>query len=317
MRSRIFYFIVCACALNIGTARANWQYSGEYTYNMAYTDSGERATVSLRGGMTYAMAKVKNEVGSIVPSFCVNRTTGEIILLGAGEDCSSYSGFEDAGTGNYGDLKASDLSGIGFSGGASIGWVLPNRPQWRLELGWDHFSEIDYNETPLFSGKMKLSGGDTVSIESGSVQSTISSDIFSVMAYYDFFDGVQKPLSKMIPYIGLGFGYADIKTTLNLSDPWGDLSQAEDLTNFGTPNEHGVIQFNRSKTNSSSVAGVAALGFSYGLNKYLFVDLGARLSYIPSVKYRLVNSDDTRRMDLFSAKNLIYTNIMLGVRFEF
>jgi len=316
MRSRIFYFIVCACALNIGTARANWQYSGEYTYNMAYTDSGERATVSLRGGMTYAMAKIKNEVGSIVPSFCVNRTTGEVQVLGDYDDCSAYPGFEDAGTGNYGDLKASKLSGIGFSGGASIGWILPNRPQWRLELGWDHFSEIDYNKTPLFSGNMKLSGGDTIYVPSGGVQSTISSDIISVMAYYDFFDGLQKPVSKMIPYIGLGFGYADVETVMNLSDPWGDLSVAGALGEFGTE-DSGIRQFYRSKTNTSTVAGVAALGFSYGLNKYLFVDLGARLSYIPTVRYQLVNVDDTRRMDLFSAKNLIYTNIMLGVRFEF
>lgn len=317
MRSRILHFIICACALNVGTACANWQYSGEYTYDMAYRDNGERATVSLRGGMTYAMAKVENNVGSIVPSFCVNRTTGEVIPLGGDNDCSAYAGFEDAGTGNYGNLKASDLSGISFSGGASIGWILPDRPQWRLELGWDHFSEIDYNETPLFSGDMKLSGGDTIYMESGSVQSTISSDIISVMAYYDFFDGVRKPLNEMIPYIGLGFGYADVKTVMNLSDPWGDLTVAGALTDFGVPDEYGIMQFYRSKTNTSTVAGIAALGFSYGLNKYLFVDLGARLSYIPTVKYRLVNADDTRRMDLFSAKNLFYANVMLGIRFEF
>lgn len=317
MRSRILHFIICACALNVGTACANWQYSGEYTYDMAYRDNGERATVSLRGGMTYAMSKIENNVGSIVTSFCVNRTTGEVIPLGNGEDCSSYSGFEDAGTGNYGKLGASDLSGVAFSGGASIGWVLPDRPQWRLELGWDHFSEIDYNQSPLFSGNIKLSGGDTITIESGAVQSTISSDIISVMAYYDFFDGVRKPLNEMIPYIGLGFGYADVKTVMNLSDPWGDLSQVEDLTNFGTLNENGVLQFYRSKTNTSTVAGIAALGVSYGLNQYLFLDFGARVSYIPRVKYRLVNADDTRRMDLFSAKNLFYANVMLGIRFEF
>ena len=164
---------------------------------------------------------------------------------------------------------------------------------------------------------MKLSGGDTISLESGSVQSTMSADIISVMAYYDFFDGLQKPLNKMIPYIGFGVGYADVKTTMNLSDPWGDLTQVEDLTNFGTANENGVLQFYRSKTNTSNVAAVVALGFSYGLNQFLFLDFGARLSYIPSVKYQLVNSDDSRRMDLFSAKNLFYANVMLGIRFEF
>ena len=49
----------------------------------------------------------------------------------------------------------------------------------------------------------------------------------------------------------------------------------------------------------------------------LFVDLGARASYIPRVKYRLTNEDDSRHLDWFSAKNLIYASVMLGVRIEF
>ena len=90
MRSRILHFIICACALNIGAAHANWQYSGEYTYNMNSYDNGERATVSLRGGMTYAMAKMKNDVGSIVNTFCVNPSTGEVMLL-EGNNCSVWN----------------------------------------------------------------------------------------------------------------------------------------------------------------------------------------------------------------------------------
>lgn len=303
--------------LNTGVAMANWQYSGEYTYSMSAYDNGQRASVALRGGMSYAMAKVNNDVGSIVYSYCINSTTGEVFPIDAAGDCSSYVGATYAGTGNFGDLGASDLSGIAFSGGASVGWILPDTPQWRLELGWDHYSEVDYNKSPLFSGNMELSGGDTISVESGSVQSTISSDIISVMAYYDFFDGLYKPLKQMIPYIGLGVGYADSETVMNVSDPWGDLSQVEDLTNFGTVNDNGVLQFYRSKTNTTNVAAIGALGFSYGLNENLFLDFGARVAYIPRVKYRLVNVDDSRRMDWFSAKNLIYANVMLGIRFEF
>ena len=317
MRSRIFYFLACVLVLNTGAAQANWQYSGEYTYKTSSDDDGGRATVTLRGGMSYVMASMKNEVGSVVPVFCVNSGTGEVIPLGTADDCSAYPGFEEAGTGNLGSLGMEDLSDIAFSGGASIGWVLPNNPRWRLELGWDHFAEVDYNEAPLFSGDMHLTNGSTAYVESGAVQSTVSSDIISVMAYYDFFDGSAKPMGKMIPYVGLGFGYADTKTVMNLSDPWGDLSLVEDLTNFGEQNDNGVIQFYRSTTNTANIAAVAALGFAYGLNKNLFLDFGVRVSYIPHVKYRLSNADETRPLDWFSAKNLIYANVMLGLRFEF
>ena len=78
-----------------------------------------------------------------------------------------------------------------------------------------------------------------------------------------------------------------------------------------------MVNFYKSTTNTTNIAGVAALGFSYGIADNLFLDFGARVSYIPRVKYRLTNVDDTRHLDWVSAKNLIYTNVMLGVRLEF
>ena len=315
MRIRILPFIVGLVALGTGAAHANWEYSGEYTYNMSYYDTGERVAVSLRGGATFAMAKMQNDVKSIVYSYCVNPENG--LIYPSESDGTCQSGYSSAGTGNIGSLGAENLSEMAFSAGASIGWVLPDRPQWRLELGWDHFSEVDYNESPLFSGNMALTEGYSVYVETGAVQSTMATDIVSIMAFYDFFDGLYKPMHQVIPYVGLGLGYADTKTIMNLYDPWGDLSQVADLLNFGTPNDLDIIQFNRATTNTNNIAGVAALGVSYGLDKGLFIDFGARVSYLPRVKYQLVNADDTRRMDLFSAKNLIYANIMLGVRLEF
>jgi hypothetical protein len=317
MRSRIFAFVIVLCGVSSGAALANWEYSGGYMYNPNYNDSGSRATVSLRGGASLAFSKIKNEVGSIIYSYCVDPETGEIFPTDATGGCGSYSNAEFAGTGSLGSLGAKKMQEIGFVAGASVGWVLPDTPQWRLELGWDHFSRVDYNHSPLFSGKMPLSEGYSVHIDSGSVQSTMTTDIISIMGFYDFFDGIQKPIRTMIPYIGLGFGYADTQTVMNLADPWGDLSEVEDLTNFGTVNSNGVLQFNRSTTNTTNVAGLAALGFSFGINENLFIDFGARAAYLPRVKYTLVNSDDTRRLDWFSAKNLIYANVMLGLRVEF
>lgn len=310
MRKRILSFLILSAALNGGAALANWQYSGEYTYDMNAYDNGGRVAVSVRGGATYAMAKMQND-SPIVFSYCVS-DSGEV------QDWTGEcpEGFEYA-TGDMGKLGMSKLSEIGFAAGASIGWIIPNAPQWRLELGWDRFSELDYNETPLFSGDLKLSNGYSIQdLEIGGVQSKISTDLISMMAFYDFFSGYVKPMHTIIPYIGIGFGYADTKTVMNFYDNSGDLSDYWILQQFGET-DGGVIDFYKATTNTSNLAGVAALGFSYGFVEGVFLDFGARVSYIPRVKYRLTNVDDSRRMDWFSAKNLIYTNVMLGIRLEF
>lgn len=311
MRKRIFGLLCASVALNVAPALANWQYSGEYTYDMHPYDNGGRASVSIRGGASYAMSKMHNDTPIVFP-FCVNSATGEI------QDWTGYcaDGFEYA-TGDMGGLGMSKLSEINFAAGASIGWILPNHPQWRLELGWDRFSEVDYNKTPLFSGDMKLSTGDKISkFDIGGVQSTMATDLISFMAFYDFFDGYVKPSHTMIPYVGFGFGYADTKTVMNFYDITGELYGFPLLEEFGEEGNN-VIDFYRATTNTSNVAAVGALGFSYGLADNLFLDFGARVSYIPRVKYRLTNVDDTRHLDWFSAHNLIYANVMLGVRLEF
>ena len=183
-------------------------------------------------------------------------------------------------------------------------------------MGWDRFAEVDYNKTPLFSGDLKLSDGLKISkFDEGGAQSTMSTDLISIMAFYDFFDGYVKPARTMIPYVGIGFGYADTKTVMSFYDTTGELSGFDVLQQFGE--EGTTLNFYKSTTNTSNIAGVLALGFSYGLIDNLFLDFGARVTYIPRVKYRLTNVDDSQHLDWFSAKNLIYTNVMLGVRFEF
>ena len=150
----------------------------------------------------------------------------------------------------------------------------------------------------------------------------MSTDIVSAMAYYDFFDGNKRPLNTLVPYIGLGVGYATSKTTLKLADIYGDLSTDSDLQNYGTADADGVIQFmppsDKSKYPSSeNIAGIAALGVSYGIAEYTFLDFGARVIYIPKITWNLVNSDGSQHREWFSAKNMIYSNFTVGLRFEF
>lgn len=325
MRSRNLFFVSLLTCFIFGSAQANWQYPGNYIGDGWYEDDGSRFVISFRGGASIANATIKNRIGSLTSEYYIDPSSGTVVSAEFFDSCASTGGCEGfiyAGVGELAELPASkDFSSFSFSAGASIGWTLPNKPQWRMELGWDHITENEYNASPLFDGDMNLTGGDvsgvSVHVQSGSVQSKVSTDIISAIAFYDFFDGLQKPLRTAIPYIGFGLGYADSKTIFNLSDLYGDLSTSVDLQNFGELDEYGILQFYRSETNSVNVAGVIAFGVSYGITDGTFLDLGARVAYIPKIKWALSNEDDTRQRDWFSAENVIYANFMLGLRFEF
>ena len=203
---------------------------------------------------------------------------------------------------------------------------MPYHQQWRLEAGYDHISETSYNETPLFQGDLVLTGtelGDvTASISSSGVSSTITTDIVSVMGFYDFFDGIQKPTNQIIPYIGVGVGYAMSKTTMKLSDIYGDLSEARDLENYGTVDSNKVIQFDNPTDKdkyptSDNIALLAGLGLSYGIGQSTYLDAGVRFMYVPKITWNLANKDGSLHRSWFSAENMIYTNFLLGLRFEF
>ncbi|MDR1360817.1 MAG: hypothetical protein LBJ18_00710 [Rickettsiales bacterium] len=304
-------------------ARANWQYPGDYLGTGVYSDDGGRMTISLRGGASIASGKIQNDVSSLSAEYFEG--PGGIIVSAAWYDAcvldgGCADGFYYAGLGDIGTLPAQKkFSNFGWAGGASIGWVMPNSPRWRIEAGWDHISESEYNAAPLFDGNLALIGGSvgSVSAQSGGVQSTVATDIISVMFFYDFFDGLQKPQREFIPYIGFGLGYADSKTTMLLSDLYGDLSWSVDLENYAERDDYGVLQFYKSSKSSANVSGLLSFGFSYGLAESTFLDLGIRMAYVPKIKWALQNPDTGKERDWFSAKGTIYTNIMLGIRFEF
>lgn len=321
MRKR-FLFLLPVFAVLLGTsAHANWQYDGEYIGDGWFSDDGSRFVISARGGMSFGTAKIKNDVGELTPAYYMESGGApfpEVVCVRAG-GCSGYT---FAGYANLGNLPVRDdkLDAFAFAAGASVGWTLPNRPQWRLELGWDHISKSEYNKSPFLEGETTLFDGaytSPVIVSSGAVQSDITTDVISAMAFYDFFDGLQKPLQTVIPYVGFGIGYADVQTVLNLSDPYGDLSGVYVLQEFSKPDDNGVFQFYRAEKSNSTVAAILAAGVSYGLADSTFLDFGVRAMYIPKVEWQLTNSDDTKHRDWFSAKSLIYTNVMVGLRFEF
>lgn len=311
------------CVLSVAPAFAGWQYDGYYVDDSYYTEDDTKFVIGFRGGLSWANAKIKNEIGNLYGYYYVNETTGEVVSALAWEAAGSPEGYYDAGYGDLSTLPAKEkFSKWAFTAGANIGFTVPYHPNWRLEAAYDHIAETDYNEIPLFDGDLNLSSGDVVHVSSSGATSTVSTDIISAMAYYDFFSDNKKPLNTIIPYIGLGVGYASSKTTLKLADIYGDLSTDSDLQNYGTADADGVIQFtppsDKSKfPTSENVAAIGALGFSYGITKYTFLDFGARVIYIPKITWNLVNSDATLHREWFSAKDMIYSDFTIGLRFEF
>ena len=317
MRKRNTFFIsTLICALS-APAIAGWQYDGIYVRDGWYTDNGTRFVISARGGASIGMASIKNDVGAISIGFkYADESTNNI-------EPTTDDSEANAGIAYLADLPAKkDFSSFSFAAGASIGWTVPNATQWRIEAGWDHIVKNDYNASPMFDGIVPLKDSSqnttgSVYMTTGSVNSEITTDVVSIMAFYDFFDGMYKPVNQVIPYVGLGIGYADSKTVLNLSDPYGFISTQLDLEPYGEVNELGMIEFYKSERHTSNFAGLLSAGLSYGITEKMFLDFGARAMYIPRVKWGLTNIDDTKHREFFSAENLIYLNLMLGIRFEF
>jgi len=313
--------------LVVAPAFAGWQYNGYYTNDGYYSDDGSRLTISARGGISFARAKIQNDMGNLYGYYYMNNANGDIVSELAWQAAGEPVGYTYAGYGDLATLPAKkDFSKMAFAAGASIGFTVPYHPQWRLEAGFDHIAETDYNQIPLFEGDLQLTGseyGDAIAhVSSGGATADISTDIISVMAYYDFFEGKRKPLNQLIPYIGFGAGYATSKTSLKLADIYGDLSTDSDLKNYGTTDSDGVVQFepptDKSKNpTSTNVAVLGTVGVSYGISEYTFLDFNARVMYIPKIKWELVNSDATQHREWFSAKDMMYTNLMIGIRFEF
>lgn len=298
-------YIFLSILLIPNIAGAGWQYNNNYVNDAGYySDDGARFVIGARGGISYGTAKLKNQIGRL------------------------DSVYEDSETNIWRyDISSlpvkNDFQKIAFVGGANIGFTLPGASQWRIEANWDHINKTEYNEIPLLEGNVNLvseSTGEvqTVYTQSGGVASSISSDVISAMIYYDFFDGINKPINTFIPYMGAGVGYADSKTTLKLSDIYGDFSSDPDLnTSFNANPEAGIIQFYESNISNSNIALLGSIGVSYGISQTTFFDLNARVIYVPNIKWQLTNVDDTQHRDLFGTDGMLYTNLTLGIRFEF
>jgi len=322
--------IVALCsALFVASANANWE------RHPAWYDDGTRMTVSLRGGFAMGSGRIQNELGNMVEGYyedslvtLTNPHPSGAIMSEAFCDLV-FGGCEDfypLGVVMLGDLPATkNFESSGFAGGMSVGFTIPGRPQWRLEADWLHISRTNFNSAPLFSGFPGTldvdMNDDPVWIGSSAVRTSITNDVISAMIYYDFFEGQAKQAGAWIPYVGFGLGYANTATTLELTDLYGDLSLQPLLQHLGVM-ENYTREFFTSENVAGSIAGTLAVGAAYGLMDGLFLDFSLRLTYIPRVVYSLNNDADataltSRTADIFSVDSLMYTTVLMGLRFEF
>jgi len=310
--------------LCVAPAFAGWQYDGYYVDDGFHDDDGTRFVIGGYGGVSFVNGKIKNEMGSLQTDYYKD-VNSDVVISGTAYGMlnpTQQDEYEYVGIGEVSELSAAkNLSKTTFAAGGYIGFTIPYYPRWRLQAGLDHISEINYDRIPLFEGDITLTSGYRAHVYSSGVKSTLTTDIVSVMAIYDFFDGNKKPLNTLIPYIGVGAGYAMSKTTVKLTDIFGDLSQDSDLNNYGTL-ENGILVFdNPSDVDkypaSNNIALIGTLGASYGITEYTFIDFGARLMYVPKTTWAIANSDGSQHRNWFSADNTFYTNLMIGLRFEF
>ena len=325
MKKSVAYLSALVVACFATSANANWQYRNNYKRDAWGGDDGMRFVLSVRGGAMLGKANIKNDIGGLTGYYMVNTSNQDVVpqIWWENQSPSIQAMYDEQAFGKLGDLPAAnDYKEISFVVGVSAGFTMPDVPQWRVEFGFDHISETDYNPNPLFDGDLSLSlPGYSVRAQSGGVQSTLATDIYSIMAFYDFFDGLKKPLREMIPYVGVGAGYADTTTVLQLTDSYGDLSGLLDLQNFGIVDDSGVIQFHKAENHTSNLVPVVAAGFSYGVNDRMFLDVGLRAMYINQIKWKLTNGETTadaeKQRDWFSAEKMMYVGAQVGLRVEF
>jgi len=284
-------------------AHANWE-SGD-----VYYDDGARLVVGVRGGMALPFANMKNDL-TMSAYFCANgKPLGD-------PDCDTQT--TEIELGALPVAKKYDDSS--FAGGAAVGMVVPHNPNLRLELDWLHIAESRFDANPLFSGEVTLPAHGKVTYPVGAATSRVQTDVVSAFMYYDFFDGRQKPAGTVIPYVGVGIGYATSATILALADAYSDFGgdpMMDEFSESGT-----LIDYYSSRTESNNFALSLAFGAAYGIGDGMYIDVGARGSLIPRIRWALNNEADAsagtpKEYGVFSAENIAFVNVYAGLRFEF
>ncbi|MDR0319167.1 MAG: hypothetical protein LBH81_00285 [Rickettsiales bacterium] len=325
---KLLSFIMLAVFGLSGAAHANWS-------DMRPKDDGGRFYVAARGGVAAGLsgANVKNELGAVNSSQlfiqCDDVIADQCVVYDYNTYLFSYEEMEAAqiadpsadfaaiGVVELGKLKPQkNFEAMTWTANFGIGLVLPGASNVRVEGSWDRISEVSYNASPVLGGETVSSGGWPIFMtETGSLSSTVQTDIYLAMVYFDFFDGTVKRPHEFIPYIGLGLGYASSKASMSFIDSTGTL---DDTGAFGDFINQLTGGFYFSENYSNGLAAAAAVGFSYGLNSVAFLDFGAKAVMANKIEWILSNPDTGMQKPIVATDGpMIYGIVYGGFRFEF
>ena len=318
--------VTCCLSLAALTASANWE------AGRPYYDDGARITVSIKGGVSQPSAKMTNQLGSMETYYYYwtkdGTKTGEIVGFAINDPlCYGYDPANPIpcflyGMDDWGKMTITkSYDSRSFAGGFSVGAVWGGKPNLRTELDWLRIAETSFMANPLFEGEMETTLGTLESNKVLSARASTTTDVISAMIYYDFFKGMTKPVGTAVPYVGVGFGYASSKATLELTDTTHELSMLS-FDGFGIQSGE-TIDFFSSATTSNNFSLSGAVGIALGIQEGVFLDLGARATYVPEIMWSLNNQPlvdgktTYKERPFFSANDILFVTVYAGLRFEF
>ncbi|MDR0449041.1 MAG: hypothetical protein LBG89_01085 [Rickettsiales bacterium] len=314
MKKPTGFLAAAAIAFFASTANANWS-------RISDADDGGRFYFAVRGGAAFGIGGyMENKLGSVSSSglflYCPDGVCTDYIST---EDMINTSDpdYEFIGVVPLGGLPVSEkFSVMTWNTNIGVGVVLPGMPGTRIEGSWDRISEVSYNASPFVAGETLTSENVPISVmDTGAITSGVQTDIFMMMAYFDFFQGRQKPARQAIPYIGLGLGYAQSRTSMSLIDSNGTLEDTGAFADFVDQSTGG---FYFSENYSNGLAAGAAFGISYGINQFAFLDFGAKVIMANKVEWNMTNPNTGMEKAVVATSSpVIYGMVLAGFRFEF
>ena len=78
MKKALIVFPLLSC-MAVAGARAGWEYESEYAGGGWYVDDGSRFVLSVRGGASYGMGHIQNDIGELSAFYYYSPTNLDVV----------------------------------------------------------------------------------------------------------------------------------------------------------------------------------------------------------------------------------------------
>ncbi|MHA1541096.1 MAG: outer membrane protein [Alphaproteobacteria bacterium] len=283
--------------------------------------------ISIRGGMGSLSADMKNTIPSYSTTFGAYYSDNDgSNTFTAGDTITGYGNcLNPPGTNlcNPQDISKWDEytpntkklnEKTGFYG-VAFGGYLPNHSNIRIELEWVRHLDFDYRDDKIYVGYQREADDPTI-IQTdlddqmeANFKSIVSSSHILFNIYYDFTNR-GRVIGEWTPYIGVGLGIAQNKTTFTLIDPQGEL--VHDSSPLDDYFEDGLQKSEYGEISHQNFAWGATLGVNYVLSEHLSLDFGLKYSNLGQIEWGFDTSNSMLQSD-----ELVAMDFFFGFRFDF